>query len=350
MARVLYGVASDSNGHCARALAIASRLPEHEFHFVGGARLRERIGNRYPLLTLPVLGTACRHNRVDVPATCFQASRYLTGFRQVRRRLVNFIEHWQPDIALTDYEFALPLAARTAGLRCVSIDHQHILSACHYPVPAAQRVSWAMVMASLRLFYSNANLNLIVSFYHPELKTTGTNELLPPVLRPAVTEIAVRPGDHVLLYQTTPTFTPLIDAARQLARPVIVYGFRNAPATEGNLTFKPFDPRGMLDDLAGSAYAVVNGGHNVICEALYYRKPILCFPVAGMFEQYLNAWHIRTLGYGDFSTSHAPTPALFHKFEARLEDYRARLTRVSIDGTATVVNRVRDLINHRGAA
>ena len=67
----------------------------------------------------------------------------------------------------------------------------------------------------------------VVSFFHPPLNSQGANELLPPVLRPAVTAIPARPGDHVLIYLTTPTFTALIDAARQLSRPVIVYGFRN---------------------------------------------------------------------------------------------------------------------------
>ncbi|MEI8315714.1 MAG: glycosyltransferase family protein [Verrucomicrobiota bacterium] len=350
MAQVLYGVASDTNGHCARALAIANRLPEHEFHFVGGDRLVNLIGDKYPVTTVPVLSTSYHRNRVDILDTCLQGSRYLAGFHRVRHRLLDLIDSWQPDLAITDWEFSLPRAARAAGVPCVSIDHHHILSACRYPVPVRQRIPWSLAMTSLRLFHESADRNLVVSFYQPELKPSVLSELLPPVLRPAVTEITARPGEHVLIYQTTSTFAPLINAARQLARPVIVYGFRNAHVTEGNITFKPFDSRGMLEDLAGSAYAVVNGGHNVICEALYYRKPVLCFPVAGLFEQYLNAWHVRTLGYGDFSTGRAPTPALFHKFEARLDDYRARLAKVSIDGTTSVVNRIRNLINHRGAA
>lgn len=85
-----------------------------------------------------------------------------------------------------------------------------------------------------------------------------------------------------------------------------------------------------------------HGGHNLICEALFYPKPLLCFPIAWHFEQFLNVSHVRALGYGDYSLSHAPT--LFQNFDAQLEKYRQNISRNFVDGTETVVARVRDLI------
>ncbi len=169
------------------------------------------------------------------------------------------------------------------------------------------------------------------------------------MLRPEVREVQPSPGEHVLIYQTSPTFAALLKAARQISRPVIVYGFRNAHAVEGNLTFKPFDPRAILADLASCAYAVVNGGHNLICEALSYHKPLLCFPITGQFEQFINAWHVRELGYGDFSTSLQPAPALFTQFETRLDFYRQNVRAKFVDGTDITVNRVRQLIESQAA-
>jgi len=188
---------------------------------------------------------------------------------------------------------------------------------------------------------------MVVSFFHPPLKSGGTNELLLPVLRSEVANVSAGTGAHVLIYQTTPTFTSLIGAARQLARPVIVYGFRDSQAVDGNLTFKPFDRRTILEDIAHCAYAVVNGGHNLLCEAFYFHKPVFCFPVAGDFEQFLNAWHVRDLGFGDFSVSAAPTPDLLRHFELRLEDYRANISRRFMDGTPVVVDRVRQWIQQQ---
>ncbi|MBI5819004.1 MAG: hypothetical protein HZA88_08440 [Verrucomicrobia bacterium] len=344
MARVLYGVMTATNGHISRALAIVRRLPEHQFFFFGGERLREAIGDAYPMMTVPVLDTIRRRNRIRVTATCFQGIGNLARTPRVCRQIRDIIEQWQPHAAITDREFYLPLAARAAGLCCLSIDHQHIVSACHYPVPASQWVHRALFLASLRALYEFADRNMVVSFFHPPLRPGGTNELLPPVLRSEVADVSAGTGKHVLVYQTTPTFTPLIDAVRQLARPVIVYGFRDSQAVDGNLTFKPFDRRTILEDLAHCAYAVVNGGHNLLCEAFYFHKPVFCFPVAGDFEQFLNAWHVRDLGFGDFSMSAAPSPDLFRRFELRLEDYRANISRRFTDGTPVAIERVRQWI------
>jgi uncharacterized protein (TIGR00661 family) len=347
MARVLYGVMGNTYGHVARTLAIVTRLPEHEFHFIGGGRVPELLGKAYPVLKVPVKRTIHKNGRVSVPATAVQLLRCLFQSRSVRRQILDLIQRWQPDLAICDREIFLPPAARAAGLECISLDHSHVLPACNYPVPPAQRISWSLAHLEDSLFFNFTRHNLIVSFFHPELKSGKRqfNELLPPVLRPEVRQFQPTPGNHILIYQTNPTFTPLLAAVRQLARPAIIYGFRNTHATEGNLIFKPFHPQTILANLASCAYAVVNGGHNLICEALAYHKPLLCFPIAGQFEQFLNAWQVREMGFGDFSTSRHPAPEIFHEFESRLGIYRQNIQAKFVDGTDVVINRVRQLIN-----
>jgi len=268
---------------------------------------------------------------------------------RVRREILDLIDRWQPDIAICDREFFLPHAVHKAGLPMFSLDHSHVLQVCRYKVPASQTVSWSLSRIEDFLFFDHTRQNLVTSFFHPDLKPRGQNELLPPVLRPIVREIQPRQGDYVFIYQSTPTFGALIDVARQLQRPAIVYGYRNEKAVERNLTFKPFDPRTILEDLAGCSYAVANAGHNLICEALYFGKPLLCFPVAVNFEQFINAWYVRELGYGDFSASFRPTLTMFAEFESRLDAYRKKIRETFVDGTDIVTNRVRDLIRNPAA-
>jgi uncharacterized protein (TIGR00661 family) len=346
MARVLYGVMGNTFGHVSRALAVASRLPEHEFHFVGGGRVPEVLRGLYPVLEVPVAHTVYQNQRVSITRTCGHLARCVASIPRVNRQILDLIDHWQPDVAICDREFFLPHAASRAGLPIFSLDHSHVLQVCRYHVPASQAISWALARLEDSLFFNYTRHNLVTSFFHPELKPDGQNELLPPVLRPAVRDHHPTIGDHVFIYQTTPTFTALIDLARQLTRPVIVYGYRNENATDGNLTFKPFDQTAILADLAASSYAVVNAGHNLICEALALGKPLLSFPIANTFEQFINAWHIRALGYGDFSTSRHPTSSTFSNFESHLDDYRRTIANRFIDGTDTVVDRVRTLIAH----
>ena len=356
MARILYGVMGNTYGHVMRSLAIAERLatpttdqPAHAFLFVGGGRVPEALAGRFPVVEVPVLRTVHRAGRVSVPAVLGQIAGRLADVPAVLRRLMRAIEKFQPDLAIVDREFFLPIAARLAGLRCLSIDHSHVLKACRYPVPPGQRVSWALAMLNDYALFDWTRHNLIVSFFHPRLRpgARGVNALLPPVLRPAVTQTPRQgSGEHVLVYQTSATFEPILQPLAQLGRPVVVYGFGARPPA-GNLVFKPFDDRAILDDLAGCAYAVVNGGHNLLCEAFYFRKPALCFPIATLFEQFINAWHVRALGYGDFSLARQPDVKIFRRFESRLDQYRAALATADIDGTARVVARVREIIGNK---
>jgi len=336
-------------GHVSRALAVARRFPEHEFHFIGGGRVPELVRGSYPVLEVPVARTVYKKQRAYVLATCAHLAGCVINQPRVRRDILGLIDRWQPDVAICDREFFLPHAVQKAGLPMFSLDHSHVLQVCRYKVPTLQAVSWSLSRIEDFLFFDHTRHNLVTSFFHPELKLPGRNELLPPILRPAVREIQSRQGDYIFIYQSTPTFGALIDVARQLRRPAIVYGYRNEKVVEGNLTFKPFDPYTILEDLAGCAYAVANAGHNLICEALYFGKPLLCFPVAVNFEQFINAWYVRELGYGDFSAGFQPTLSLFTEFESHLDTYRGKIRETFVDGTEIITHRVDKLIRDPAA-
>lgn len=68
MARALYGVMGNMFGHVSRALAVAGRLTEHEFHFVGGGRVPEMLRGLYPVLEVPVAHTVYQSQQVPCRA------------------------------------------------------------------------------------------------------------------------------------------------------------------------------------------------------------------------------------------------------------------------------------------
>ena len=352
MAKILYGVMGNTFGHVMRTLAIIGQMPEHEFLFVGGGRVPGALAGRgHRLIEVPVLRTVHRHGKVSVADVLGQIAGRLSELPGVVKTICREIEVFGPDLAICDREFYLPIACRRAGLRCISLDHSHVLKACRYPVPVSERLSWSLAMLNDYALFDLTRQHLIVSFFHPPLRrrwrgNLNRDELLPPVLRPEVTALEPRAGEHILVYQTSPTFRSLLEPLAELKRPVIVYGYgAESEHKRGNLTFKPYDDRAILEDLAGCAYAVVNGGHNLICEALYFGKPVLCFPIARLFEQFINAWHVRALGYGDFSTARWPGVAIFEKFERDLENYRVRIAAAGgFNGTARVVARAQEII------
>ena len=96
-------------------------------------------------------------------------------------------------------------------------------------------------------------------------------------------------------------------------------------AEEGNLTFRRHASEGFLADLAGAAYAIANGGHNLISEALYYGKPLLCFPVGLFYEQLVNAHLLMRAGFGLWHTADGAAGDALEAFEARLEEFRVNI-------------------------
>lgn len=344
MARILYGIMGNTNGHVMRTRAIVSRLPEHEFRFVGGGRVLDLREAGHEVLEVPVLRSVYREGRLSISATLGQTIACELQIPAVFARLHQVIETWKPDLLITDREFYLPIFARWRGLPCLSIDHSHVMRSGHYPIPPHLRKMWRLTMLNDFCLFNFTRRNLITSFFEPKIKTNPLDEIFPPILREEVH--TVQPSDlgHIFVYLTTPAFDGLLNDLQQQSRPVIVYGRSSTEQRQGQLHFKPPHLQTVLEDLASCTYAVTNGGHNLLSEALYFGKPIFCIPIAQQVEQYLNAWHVRELGYGDFQEAASFPPHQRTDFESRLDHFRSRIQTGFRDGTPAFIQRLREII------
>ncbi len=344
MARILYGVMGDARGHVSRALTVAQEMTEHDFLFVGGGHVHDMEAEGYPVEDVPMASTLYRNNRVDISATASHALGVFVNSGSTLRRVCEIIEHFDPDLILTDYEYFTPRAARRLGRPCVSVDHQHVLTHCRYEPPARQRLSRFMTCAAIRSLYSSASDYVIVSFFRPEPAVPATTMLTPPVIRAAVSGLVPSEGEHVLVYQTSPTFHRLLPVLERTAGKFIIYGLGEQTERK-NLVFKAPSKTGFLKDLASARYVIANGGHNVLSEALYLGKPVLCFPIANAYEQFLNAFFLAERGYGDYSISPAPRSDILETFESRVDEYRAHISTDNFFGNREVVARLNHFLN-----
>jgi uncharacterized protein (TIGR00661 family) len=158
-----------------------------------------------------------------------------------------------------------------------------------------------------------------------------------------VTELIPSKGEHILVYQTSPTFHRLFPVLQEIPRQFVIYGHGKRPE-KGNLRFKPTSREAFLEDLASCRYAITNGGHNVISEALYLGKPTLSFPIGNAYEQLLNAHFVRRLGYGDYSMDPLPPAQLFRSFEAHLDELSSTIKTTTFFGNREVAQKLESLI------
>jgi uncharacterized protein (TIGR00661 family) len=335
MARILYGVHGTARGHAVRALTVARHFPEHEFLFVTHGQGTQVLAPEFPVVEIPGLLTVFRNHKVAMAATVWENLKILLQSPRLLSLTRAIIERFQPDVALSDYEFFVPQSSRQAGLACLSLDHQHVLTLCRHPVCCSQAWGGLTTRLVVRLLFSEAHDYLVTSFYRPPVKPGAQVHIVPPLLRESV--LARRPahGGHVVVYQSTSTFERFVPFLRHIPRPVMVYGFQQE-ARGGNLVFKRYSEKDFLDDLASCSYVICGGGHTLMSEALYFGKPVLSFPRKNDFEQFLNAFYLERLGYGHYSLDLWPGPEILRRFEARLDQFRANLADRKFCGNAEI--------------
>ncbi len=344
MAKILYGVMGNTNGHIMRTFSLITRIPEHEFHLVAGGRVLDVNNGRYPLLQVPVLHSRYKNQKLDLWGTIYQIALRIFQIPCICWKIHKLVKKIQPDVIVSDREFFTPIYARLTGRKCYSVDHTHILKVCDFPVPENMKKIHALTMFHDNLLFDFTKENFIVSFFQPPMieRPGFKEEVFGGVVRPEVDGVKASEGEHIFVYLTVPDFPELIEALQQCSRPVIFYGY-GREGVDGNITYRGFSKTQILEELASCRYAIVNGGHNLLSEALHFGKPAMCFPISGAVEQYINVHFMRELKYGDYTYSKSPTVDLFEDFDKHCDEYQASIKANYRGGTEDLVARLREV-------
>ncbi|MDE7242360.1 glycosyltransferase family protein [Desulfovibrio sp.] len=339
MARVLYGIHGTGHGHAMRGLTLARRLPEHEFLFVANDDAARVLEPEFRVHRLPNLGTVFKNYKVDVAATVARAVPLLLHRERYIGEALRLIDDFRPHACMTDLEYFVPRAAERAGLPCLTLDHQHIITSCRHDLPLNMR--WDAFVQGLtpRWLFRPTSANLIISFYAPALlpQYAATTRIAPPILRERVLALTPRDEGHVLVYQSNSTHKKLIDILRAATtRTCYVYGYAREEGREGNVIFKRKSEEEFLELLASCAYVVQGGGHTLMSEALYLGKPVLSLPIRAMVEQRFNALYLERLGYGMQADLPSLTPDILRTFESQLDGYKNAIAQENFCGNELV--------------
>ncbi len=338
MARILYGIHGTGHGHAMRGLTIARRLRQHDFLFVCADDAVSVLAPEFPVHQIPNLGTVFRNYRVDMRATIRRALPLLRHREKYIRELTDLIHAYGPDACISDLEFFVPRAAARAGVPCLTLGHQHVITCCRHRLPG--NMWWDTLVQGLtpKYLFRPCRDNLIISFYAPPVlgRCRGTR-VVPPILRDKV--LAAKPEDrgHVVVYQSNSTSPALIDFLKKATKRVCyVFGYRREEGEDGNVRFMKKSEDGFLSLLAGCSYVIQGGSHTLMTEALYLGKPVFTIPLKSMVEQRFNALYIERLGYGMQADMEHLDSSLLYRFEAQLPAFREKISQGRFCGNETV--------------
>ena len=332
--KILYGLASEGMGHVIRSKVVLARLAaDHDLMIVCAGRPYKLLSTQFENVhEIVATGMAYDDNALDYLGTIgLNVKRMPRAVLRNAGVLRRVFSRFKPDIVITDFETVASLYADISGRPLISIDNMQMMERCKVDYPRSSRINYRFTRKMVGDRVPRADHYIITSFFQAEVrkKYRGRVSVVPPILRENVLAARPRSGEHILVYQTSGSNTDLPSILRESGERFRVYGF-DEEREEGNVAFKKFDENVFIEDLAGCKAVLLNGGFTAIGEAIYLHKPVLSVPVGKHFEQIMNAFYVRKMGYGE----HAKALSLdsLKRFLNGLDRFRKKLDKYRQEG------------------
>ena len=336
---LIYGVNGDGLGHAARALVIAPYLCRHfrlVFHSSQGALalLRQSFQDQDNITFVEIPGTRWIYRRQHISpwrsAFVFLAQVFWV-FPQEARRLRLRWRDTPPIGVISDFEPVVARAAALAGLPLVALSHQHAMAAMDPAELGLLPLQQWIYRLYAWLNTPSFGALVISSFFQLPLRRPFAMSLVvggllrPEILRHSQAPQQTRGGPLVYLRRHS-QHLPVLIGLQQLVPGAVVFGLDCPPGLDlSALRFRPLDPDDFLSCLAEAPFLVAAAGHQLLCEAMELRKPVLVVYERAHDEQRLNARMWERAGYGmAVELERFQTPML-EAFMERLPCYRSAL-------------------------
>jgi uncharacterized protein (TIGR00661 family) len=343
--RILYGVVGEGMGHAMRSRVVLEHLVSqgHELSIMASGRAVDFLKARFENVErIHGLHMIYEENRVRLGSTLWSnALKGVTGVPENVAAYFELIKGFKPEVVVSDFESWSYLFAKAHRLPVFSIDNMQIINRCSHPpeVLEGARTDFELAKAFVKGKLPFCDHYLITTFFYPPLRKERTS-LHPPVLRPEILAASPSRGEHLLIYQTGEGYDGLAEALRKTGLECRVYGMRRGikeAQVDGNLRFMPFSEQGFVNDLASCRAVIAGGGFTLMGECVFLHKPMLAVPLAGQFEQVMNARYLEREGYGRASED-VNEPAEVFSFLEALPDFEAKLANYSQDGNRALLS------------
>ena len=347
--RILYGAVGEGLGHATRSRVVAEHLLErgHHVKMVASGRAFPYLAEHLPDVE-EIWGTSFVLEQGEV-------KKWRTVSANVRGAMRGVPADWHhasaladayaPDLVLSDFDGFAYLYARSHRRPVISIGNIEMVDRCVHDdeILRGIRRDYLAARAFVHAKLSRANHYVVTTFFRPALRLPRTT-LVPSILRTEILRVTPEPGGHLLVYGRIGDVA--IAALRESGVPCFVYGARDGlteDVQDGNLLYRPFANEGFVEDLRRCRGVVASAGYSLMSEAVFLRKPMLALPLAGQFEQALNARYLERLRYG--TAAAVLDSASLQRFLDREDIHRTALSSYEQDGnsdTLSTIDRVID--------
>jgi uncharacterized protein (TIGR00661 family) len=307
--KILYGVNGEGLGHATRSRVVISHLigQGHEVKVAASGRAFPYLSQFLPDVDeIWGLEFALEHGEVDKWRTLTKnVHKGVRGIPQDWHRGAAVARSFGPDMVITDFEGFVYLYAKRHRLPVISVGNIQMVDRCHHDAAVLDgfRRDYIASRSFVHAKLPRAAHYFITTFFWPPTRK-GRTTLVPSLLRPEVLAAHPESGSHLVVYGRISEHS--VAALKASGVPARVYGGKDnvtADEQDGNLLYRPFSNDAFVEDLRTSRGVVASAGYSLMSEAVYLRKPMLALPLAGQFEQEMNARYLAALGYGTASAA-----------------------------------------------
>jgi uncharacterized protein (TIGR00661 family) len=343
--RVLYGVNGEGMGHATRSHVVIDHLLErHDVRVVAsGAALRHlsAVLPRVDEIFGPTF--AMGDGQIRRWQTVVQNVRLArSGIPETVRHWITLVDHWKPDVVISDFEPLSGVYARWTRTPLVAVDNINMIDRCRHDkeIVGHEREDFMVARAVTNGMVPGAARYIVLTFFRPPVARRGTT-LVPPIVRPEIARAKAEYGDHLVVYASGAKRQ--IEALRSTGARCIIYGMRGGPdkpVVDGNLEFRPPSNEGFVEALRTARGVVAGGGFSLMSEAVYLGKPLLAVPLRGQFEQLMNGRYLARLGYG--MCVERTSKAALAEFIDRLPEFEHALARYEQVGNSVALRAIEE--------
>jgi len=239
----------------------------------------------------------------------------------------------KPDLVISDYEMVAAQYAYSKQAPLLTLDQQSKYLVGNF-IPHLKDTSYVDEIERLNLFFPVAAKRIAISFFKVP-KTNNVNvEILPPILKPEVSNTKNPPlskNPSFLLYVTSQQLVNLpieqwIAVLKSSLPHFDVHCFLpkqlTLPKDEAHIHFYHHGNPSFNSLLLASHGIISTAGHTLLSEAMYLEKPVYAIPLP-LYEQQLNAYIIEQGQFGIRDTT--LTEKGLNTFVHNLEFYRKNI-------------------------
>jgi uncharacterized protein (TIGR00661 family) len=351
--KILYGVPSEGMGHATRSKVIVAHLlaSGHDVRVATSDRAADLLEKAFPGRVFRIEGFHLVYDKGTVDR--WKSFSHLVASAPESllanaRQFLNLHRDFVPDAVISDFESFTYYFAKTHSLPILSIDNMQVINRCSLDlaIPEEELENHRLAKAIIKAKVPFCARYLVTSFFDAAPRKPRT-EVVAPILRDAILAASPRESDHILVYQTATSQTDLVDGLKKVkGQRFLVYGF-NRDEDHGDVRLRKFSEEGFIEDLASSKAVLTNGGFSLIGEAVYLHKPVLSFPLAGQFEQWVNGAQVERMGYGRSFPKFSSDAVKAFLFD--LEDFARAVAGHRQDGNRQVFEAVDRFLSEVGA-